>query len=267
MPELPEVEVLKESLKPFVENKRILKVKVYYEKAFLGSELKAIEDKEIESISRRGKYLIFSLFPKGALVCHLRMTGKLIYKENAKKLRHDHLSFELSEGYLYYNDVRKFGGFHYYETVEAAFLALNHLGLEPFDEAFTGAYLYQKTRGRKKPIKNLLLDQNIVAGLGNIYADEVLFASKIRPKKGAYRLTKKACDTLVIEIRRILKEAIFLGGSSIKDYSNALGELGQFQKAHKVYGRGKKPCKDCGESLKKITLLGRSTVYCPRCQK
>lgn len=267
MPELPEVEVLRQSLKPLVLEKTITAVEVYYEKALICHDLRQLENKTISEIKRRGKYLVFSLLPEGALVVHLRMTGKLIYKEKKEKGLHDHLLFHLSEGYLYYNDVRKFGGFSYYCTLNEAFSALSHLGVEPFDEAFSGLYLYEKTRGRKKPIKNFLLDQNTVVGLGNIYADEVLFASGIRPRKSAHTLSKKACQRLSEAIKEILAQAILLGGSSIKDYSNALGEMGQFQNAHQVYGRGGKPCKNCNTLLKKLTLGGRSTVYCSMCQK
>lgn len=267
MPELPEVEVLKRSLAPLILGKKLVSTTVFYEKALICEDLEKLKNKTIENLERRGKYLLFSLYPEGALLLHLRMTGKLIYKKTKDKTPHDHLCFELTEGFLYYNDVRKFGGFVYYDSFDEANKSLEKLGLEPFDDAFTGHYLYKKTRERKKPIKNFLLDQSTVAGLGNIYADEVLYKSGIRPQRLAASLSKAKCEKLASEIKLILEEAILLGGSSIKDYSNALGELGCFQNNHQVYGRGNLECKKCGRKLKKLMLAGRSTVFCPTCQK
>lgn len=274
MPELPEVEVVRQSLEPFVQGQVIREVQIYHSGIFhqLFTEeifIETVLGHRIEALKRRGKYLLILLDSGKVLLVHLRMTGKLLFRENTiAREKHDHLILTLDDGEIVYNDVRRFGGFIIFESEQEAQAYLDErLGLEPFSEAFTGEFLYQNTRRKEKPIKALLLDQTVVTGLGNIYADEVLFKSGIRPKKASRRLSRKECTLLVENIKGILEQAIAAGGSSINDYLNALGEAGHYQERHMVYGHGGEPCQVCGTPLKKVTLGGRTTVYCPNCQK
>ena len=267
MPELPEVEVLRRSLLPFVCGKKIKDSYVYYDKAFPNFSKLLLQEKKISNITRRGKYLCIHLQPSGFIVVHLRMTGKIIYSENRWIEKHNHIKIDLENGYLYYNDVRKFGGFFYYEQLSEVEKALSHLGFEPLDDRFTGKVLYDLTRNKEIPLKRFLLDQSKLCGLGNIYVDETLFRAKLHPLKKIRTLTQKECETLVLEIKTILTEAICLGGSSIKDYKDALGKSGNYQTKHKVYGRAGLECFSCQTPLEKMLISGRTTVYCPRCQR
>lgn len=269
MPELPEVENIRKSLEETIRNKRIEKVEVFYPKVLQGiqEERGILEGKRFSKILRRGKYLLFLLEPSGVLLCHLRMTGKFTYKETTVLQKHDHLVFTLDKGWLIYNDVRKFGGLVYYNSIEEAWESLYHLGKEPLSEDFTADYLYQKSRGKKKALKAFLLDQSIVAGIGNIYADEILFCAKLHPTKPSLELTKEACEILVFSIKMILEDAIVSGGSSIQNYTNAIGQKGQFQEKHEVYARSGQRCNVCQNILEKTQVAGRTTTYCPKCQK
>lgn len=269
MPELPEVENIRKSLEGTIRDKRITKVEIFYPKVLQGirKEGEVLKGKVFSKILRRGKYLLFLLEPSGVLLCHLRMTGKFRYQEAIVPQKHDHLVFMLDKGWLIYNDVRKFGGLVYYDNIEEAWESLRHLGKEPLSEEFTAEYLYQKSRGKKKALKAFLLDQSVVAGIGNIYADEVLFRAKLNPTKPSLELTKEACEMLVFSIKMILEDAITSGGSSIQNYSNAIGQKGKFQEKHEVYARSGQPCKVCQNILEKTQVAGRTTTYCSKCQK
>lgn len=269
MPELPEVETVRKSLEDTIINKKIVQVEVFYPKVLQGIQNgeEVLQEKSFSKILRRGKYLLLLLKPNGVLLCHLRMTGKLSYQETLVLKKHDHLVFALDEGWLIYSDIRKFGGLVYYETLEEAKASIGHLGKEPLSENFTPEYLYQKSRGKKKALKAFLLDQSIIAGIGNIYADEILFRAKLRPMKPSLELTKEDCERLVFSIKIILEDAIILGGSSIQNYSDALGKKGSFQEKHEVYGRSNQACKVCQHVLEKIQVVGRTTTYCPNCQR
>lgn len=273
MPELPEVETVCRGLRKRIEGQCIVEIEVR-NKAVIHSDhtpeafAKALEDQRIEAIERRGKYIIFVL-SEGWLLCHLRMTGKLLEVHAQTPMgKHVHLVVGLANGRaLYYDDVRRFGGFVYTRDNPYEQSPLSKLGPEPLGENFDEAYLYEATRGRKKPVKSLLLDQGVVAGIGNIYADEVLFRAGVRPKKSASRLSHKECAALVSATKHILKEAIDAGGSTIRDYVASDGQKGDFQLAHQVYGRAGEACRVCGTTLKQVEVGGRSSVYCPKCQK
>lgn len=273
MPELPEVETVCRGLREKLRGRRIAQVVVRHP-SIIHQDMtpedfeQRLQGRFIQDIERRGKYIV-SVLDEGWLVCHLRMSGKLLAMDkNATLGKHDHLLVVLDDGSkLFYNDVRRFGGFYYSLENPNSSPPLSLLGAEPLEEDFNEAYLHKATRRRKKPVKSLLLDQHVVAGIGNIYADEILFAAGIRPRKRAERLTHKECASIVVQTKRILREAIQAGGSTIRDYVSSAGEEGGFQFSHQVYGRGGKACKKCGATLNQVEVGGRSSVYCPHCQK
>lgn len=268
MPELPEVEVVRQSLEPLLLNQTIKALEVFYQGAFKSAVSKELPlNKKIIAIKRRGKYLFMILGGKGVIVVHLRMTGKLIYRETDRPTKHDHVRLTLDRGYLYYNDVRKFGGLVYYATEDEAMQALKHLGKEPFDESLTASYLFDCAKNKKRPLKSFLLDQAVIAGIGNIYADEILFQAKLSPLKPCSLVSPEEWESVISAMRDILGEAIALGGSSIKDYIDALGKAGTYQNRHKVYGMAGEACKVCNTMLLKTKIGGRTSVYCPNCQK
>ncbi len=271
MPELPEVETVKETLKSHVLNKTILDVEIRYDKIVDNIDVLSFKDKlknnKIVDLKRKGKYIIFVL-SNGYLISHLRMEGKYFYNSN-KDSKHTHMIFNFVDNtYLCYNDVRKFGRFYYFDKSQDIYQInpLNKLGKEPF-ELENGSYLYQKIHPLNKPIKAILLDQSILAGIGNIYADEILFASKISPFKNTCKVTKKECDMIITEAKRILTEAIELGGSTIKSYQSEHGINGKFQAKLHVYARQGLPCDRCNTIIIKDRLDNRGTHYCPKCQK
>lgn len=274
MPELPEVETVCRTLTPHLVNRHIMKTVVLNQQVVHHSKedgaafSRAVEGALIKEIARRGKYILLVL-DHGWVVCHLRMTGKLLVKERAyQPQKHDHLVLYLEDGkQLVYEDVRRFGGLSYYEACPNQQLPLAKLGPEPLSDSFDGEYLYQRCQNRKKPIKSFILDQSIVAGIGNIYADEILFRAGIRPLKSAYRLRKVECERLAQATKEVLSEAILAGGSTIRDYVNSDAQEGSFQLSHRVYGRAGAPCVTCGTPLKRLVVGGRSSVYCPCCQK
>lgn len=273
MPELPEVETVCRGLRAQILGRRIEGVEVR-NAAVIHQNLAPADfaarliGRSICTVERRGKYILIVL-DQGWLVCHLRMTGKLLVRaQEAAPELHTHVVFALDGGLaLHYNDVRRFGGFVWSDSDPRALAPLSALGPEPLEEDFDAAYLYASARGRKRPVKSHILDQGVVAGIGNIYADEILFRAGVRPKKSAARLTKAECAAIVRATKEILAEAIRAGGSTIRDYVDSSMRAGSFQLAHQVYGRAGKPCYSCGSILKSVTVGGRSSVYCPHCQK
>lgn len=269
MPELPEVETVKESLKrELPSNPRILNVWISpfrlrfpYPKGFL-SKLKG---KKLHGIHRRAKYLLFDLGDI-YLVNHLGMSGT--WREGSHNKKHDHLElhFENKKTFVF-NDPRRFGFADIIEKEnweKSKFFS--HLGPEPLDKkAFTEEYLFEKSRKKQVSIKNFLMDQKVVVGVGNIYASEVLFLSSVRPQKLAGKITKKEAHLLVKNIHKVLKMAIRAGGSYIKDFQNIEG-ASSFQRKLQVYGREKEACFVCDKKIKKIVQSGRSSFYCPQCQ-
>jgi formamidopyrimidine-DNA glycosylase len=271
MPELPEVETVRRILEPIVKGKTIRGIRVLRAKNILtGAKafVSALTGETFLGVSRMGKFLIFHLSHGKVVVSHLRMEGKYFEgKAGEAPAKHDVLIYDFTDGTsLRYNDVRKFGVLllkseQDYKTT----LPLSKLGKEPWD--LSAEELFQGLKAKKKePIKEALLDQTLIAGLGNIYDDEVLYASKINPKLPASKVSKEQCLTLKKEAERILDEAIEAGGSTIRSYHPKEGVSGEMQNELLAYGQRGKPCSRCGFPLRKIAIGGRGTVYCPICQ-
>ena len=271
MPELPEVETVKNGLKNKVLNKKITKCKILYPGiiAYPNKEefIKNITNQVILDIKRRGKFLIFEL-DDYYLISHLRMEGKYFIKEPSEILnKHDHVIFELNnQEELRYNDTRKFGKMHLVKKNELDITPISKLGLEPWDDALTPKYLKDKLN-KKKAIKTLLLDQSIITGIGNIYADEILFLSKIHPETYGCDLTNKNCQNIIDSTKIILEKAIKSGGTTIHTYTSVDGITGRFQQELLVHGKKRESCPNCKTEILKITVNGRGTYYCPKCQK
>lgn len=254
-----------------------------------------LEGKKILSIQRRAKNLIFHLSGRGVMIVHLKMTGQLVYMGkktgggrlkvvNTEKIigghpielsetklphRHTRLIFHLVGGTLYYNDVRMFGYLLYYPNLEKA-EAEGHfsgLGVEPTGKTFTLGYFREHLKKRTGSLKKVLMDQKVVTGLGNIYADEVAHAAGVRPMRAIKSLSRREIEKIYLTIRHILPEAIRLGGSSVANYLLADGSRGNYAREHKVYGKSGSACGGCGKKLVTLALNGRTTVYCPGCQK
>ena len=272
MPELPEVQTTIDGIKPYILNKKIIACTVSVKKLRweLQKDLaKKVINVKILTIIRRAKYIIIS-GKNFYLTIHLGMTGTIrIANKKDQKMKHDHFEIKLSSNkILRFNDPRKFGMI-FYSTKSPVFshkLFIN-LGPEPLDKDFNGEYLFSKTRNRNIAIKSLLMNANIVVGIGNIYASESLFLSGIRPNKISKKLTKKNCNDLVVSIKKVLKEAIKKGGSSINDYINVDGKSGYFQFDFKVYGRTSQPCHICQNDILQLKINQRSSFYCKNCQK
>lgn len=272
MPELPEVETVKRTLEPLVVGEEIFQVRVYYSgiiKCPNAEEFtEYIKGRRIETVTRRGKYLLFSLSADWELIIHLRMTGRLTVNKGEDPLdKHTHLVFELSAGKeLRFTDIRKFGMVYLvksgcWERIHGLFT----LGPEPLASEFTLKVLKDKLHGKKTRLKNFLLDQSQIAGIGNIYADEIMFAAGLLPQRKTEDLTDREIARLYSAIHLKLEEGIRHRGTSFRDYVDGKGEKGGFQEKLKVYGRSGQNC-SCGSALISIVAAGRTTVYCPKCQ-
>ena len=286
MPELPEIEIVKRSLFKKINKAKIVNVKINNKNLrykITHALPKKLINEKILKISRRSKYLIFH-FKNKLLLAHLGMSGKfLIIRSKDKKMfktsfyydldilaKHNHIHFILNNGLeLIYNDVRRFGFFKLFENIKLKEITyLKKLGPEPFSVLFCIKYVQKFIKNRKKNIKNLLMDQTFVSGLGNIYANEALFLSKIHPLRQCSNLERKSIKNLIYNIRRVLKISINQGGSSIKDFKNAYGKSGNFQQFFNVYGQENKNCSriSCKGKIKKISISNRSSFYCNVCQ-
>lgn len=271
MPELPEVETVKNGLKNKVLNKKITHCKILYNGiiAYPDTEkfIKEITNQTINDIKRRGKFLVFEL-EDYYLISHLRMEGKYFIKEPSKTLsKHDHVVFTLNnKEELRYNDTRKFGKMHLVKKDELDITPLSKLGLEPWDENLNTSYLKEKLN-KKKAIKTLLLDQSIIVGIGNIYADEILFLSRINPEIPGSNLTNKNLQDIIDNTKKVLEKAINAGGTTIHSYTAVDGITGKFQQELLVHSRKSEPCPSCKTEILKIVVNGRGTYYCPKCQK
>ncbi|MFD1038094.1 DNA-formamidopyrimidine glycosylase [Virgibacillus byunsanensis] len=274
MPELPEVETVRKTLKQFVINKKIEQVSVYWPNI-----IKEPDDSEqfkfliagqtIQDITRKGKFLVFQL-DDYVLISHLRMEGKYSVHQSIEPIKkHTHVIFTFEGGEeLRYNDVRKFGTMHIYPKGEELIRKpLNQLGPDPFDELFTFDYFFEKLKKTERSIKAVLLDQSIVAGLGNIYVDETLFRANVHPLKQSSKLTKKEVKAIQKQAILTLDEALRQGGTTIRSYVNSQGEMGMFQQELFVYGQENKACKQCGKPIVKMKVGGRGTHVCTTCQK
>ncbi len=269
MPELPEVETTVKSLN-ILKNKKVTKLDVYTKKLrylLPLSNLKKIINHEIINLRRIAKYIVIDFDNSKSIILHLGMSGRLkIIKINNPKQKHDHLIFKFENLQLIYNDPRRFGFIDITQSDNVNNIRyINKLGIDALDKNLTAGYLFKKFHKSHVAIKQLLLNQHIVAGIGNIYASEILFDAKISPIRKGSSLKKYHIETIIKSIRKILRKAIKYGGSSINDYVAPDGTLGNFQNNFKVYGREGYKNKGC--KIKKQILYGRSTFFCPELQK
>ena len=272
MPEMPEVETVRRTLLPLIKGKTIKEVTVWYPKIITGDAkefAKQLTGKKIKNIDRYAKYLLIRLSDNLTIVSHLRMEGKYrLVKINTKKDKHDHVQIVFKDNSaLRYNDVRKFGRMQLIKTgTEREKTGIGKLGVEPNSAAFTVSYLQNGLARKKKNIKNTLLDQSIVAGLGNIYVDEVLWETKIHPLSQANAIPAEKIAQLHDNINSLIELAIAERGTTVHTYLDANGKTGGFQKMLQVYGHKGEPCVRCGTPLEKIKVNGRGTTFCPKCQ-
>jgi len=271
MPELPEVETVRRILEPLIQGKKIESIKVLRAKNIVSGApafVASLTGETFLGVSRKGKYLLFLLTHEKVVVSHLRMEGKYFLKKKGDPFdKFDLLSYDFTDGSsLRYNDVRKFGELYLTTTKEVFSQGpVAKLGPEPF--GLEKEQLHRLLKGKSLPIKEAIMDQTLIAGLGNIYADEALFASRINPKSPAKSLSVADCGVLLHEACRILNAAIEEGGSTIRSYHPQEGIDGSMQNSLLAYGKENTPCPRCGFPLRRITLGGRGTVYCPLCQK
>lgn len=273
MPELPEVETIRKTLENLVPGKKIQDVSIYWPKIIKHPDdvdhfKHLLIGEKIEKMDRRGKFLLF-YFEHYVLVSHLRMEGKYRVTQSEDPItKHTHVIFHFTDGTdLRYNDVRKFGTMHVFQIgKEFTVKPLNQLGPDPFEKTYTVEYLREKCQKTTRNIKTTLLDQTIIAGLGNIYVDEVLFFSRIHPEKKANELTDQQVKTIWKYARNVLDRAVKQGGTTIRSYVDGAGEMGMFQQELFVYAQEQKPCKHCGEEIIKLKVAGRGTHICPTCQ-
>ncbi len=276
MPELPEVETVMRGLMPVMNGQRIMHADVRREGLrwpFPDRFAARLTGARVEGMQRRAKYILMALDSGESLLVHLGMSGKVTIDESgASELgKHDHVVLDMENGVrILFNDPRRFGALDLLETASLeSHKLLAALGPEPLGNGFNADYFSARLKGRKTPIKSAMLDQKIVAGLGNIYVCEALWRAGITPQTSSATLKPARVSTLVGHIRDVLSEAIQAGGSSLKDYRQANGELGYFQHSFKTYGREGAAClkPDCDGQITRITQSGRSSFYCPKCQR
>ncbi|WP_096189693.1 DNA-formamidopyrimidine glycosylase [Evansella halocellulosilytica] len=273
MPELPEVETVRRTLSQLILGEKIKDVLVTWPKMVKSPDdveqfKVSLTGQTFHNIRRRGKFLIFEL-DEHALVSHLRMEGRYgMFNDKDEPDKHTHVRFLLDEGKeLRYRDVRKFGTMHLFPLgEEEEHLPLSQLGVEPFSNQFTPEHLADFLKKTSRKVKPALLDQVGVVGLGNIYVDEALFRARVHPEKVSNELSSDEVERLYPAIRETLKEAIEMGGSSIKTYVNGQGEMGMFQQTLNVYGRAGEPCHVCGSDIVRSVVGGRGTHTCSKCQ-
>lgn len=269
MPELPEVETTRRGIEPHLLGRRLrgwqvrnaaLRWPVVLPPEVAGQRVSAVE--------RRGKYLLIRL-DSGSLILHLGMSGSLrVLPRGTLPLKHDHVDLELdSDRVLRLNDPRRFGSLHWQPGEPGAHWLLAGLGVEPLAAEFSGAYLKRAARRRGVCVKNLLMDGRVVVGVGNIYANEALFLARIRPTLRASRVTLASYERLAAAVRDVLRQAIDMGGTTLRDFVDQDGQPGYFRQSLYVYGREGEPCKVCRAGLKSLRLGQRATVFCPKCQR
>lgn len=271
MPELPEVETIVRSLAPALRGRRIESVLVREPRLRVpvAPDFAAtLAGRRVAGMRRHGKFMLVELSGDRVWLIHLGMTGRLVLAHaNRDAQLHDHVVVTLEEGArLVYNDARRFGRMAVIDAAAAA--AETVAGVDALSEQLTSERVFAGSRRhRRTTVKGLLMDQREIAGLGNIYANEILFHAGIRPRRRAGRLTRVECARLVVATRAILRDAIARGGSSISDYRDGLERVGSYQLEHRVYDRAGEPCPRCGAALRGCTVTGRSTVFCARCQR
>ena len=269
MPELPEVETTCRGIAPHIMQRTVRKVIVRESRLRWPVPRRLnhlLSGARFLSVGRRAKYLLLET-ERGTLMVHLGMSGSLrIMPADTPPLYHDHIDIVLDNEYcLRYHDPRRFGSFHWLQSPQHPLL--DHLGPEPLSGSFSGAYLYERSRRRRIPVKQFIMDGKVVVGVGNIYANEALFMAGIHPARAAGRVAKARYDILVGTIKQVLADAIEQGGTTLRDFVGGDGSPGYFAQQLRVYGREGQPCRVCGTVLKEIRQGGRSTILCPRCQR
>lgn len=271
MPELPEVETTRRGIEPHIENNKVSKV-ILRRKTLrwpiTPALSKDLPGETIQSVSRRGKYLLLAT-QKGCLLIHLGMSGSLRIVESSRAAaKHDHVDVVFANNkVLRYTDPRRFGCILWETEPIEAHPLLASLGPEPLEDNFHTGYLFKKSRRRNVAVKTFIMDSKVVVGVGNIYANESLFLAGISPKRSAGKISKPRYEKLVECIQQVLQQAIDVGGTTLKDFTGSDGEPGYFAQSLHVYGRRGEPCHGCNGTLKEIRQGQRSTVYCPQCQK
>ncbi|MFC7061558.1 DNA-formamidopyrimidine glycosylase [Halobacillus seohaensis] len=274
MPELPEVETVRQTLKQLIINKEVQEVSIYWNNIIKQprdpDDFRAwVQGQTIRDINRKGKFLIFEM-DHIDMVSHLRMEGKFgVYDSSVPKPKHTHVIFHFTDGSeLRYDDVRKFGTMHLFEKGHQwQNKPLNQLGPDPFDPDFTANYFYRALQKTSRNIKAVLLDQSVVAGLGNIYVDEALYRARIHPERIANQLTFEEARGVRDASTETIIEAVKQGGTTIRSYLNGQGEMGMFQQQLRVYGKEGTDCHGCGNAILKLKVSGRGTHVCPNCQQ
>lgn len=264
MPELPEVETVVRSITPHVLGRRILHARFssrLVTRGGLAETASAVQGATILEIQRCGKQIFFNL-DRGILYIHLGMTGKLLWSTEALAGKHTHAVMEFAEGILHYEDPRQFGRVEFFKEMPKAFEKRGPDALGVEFETF-----YTRLKAHRGQIKAVLLNQAVLSGLGNIYVDELLFASRIHPRTPVSRISQQRAETLHENMQELLELAIAHRGSSISDYVDARGARGEFQQLHRVYGRAGEPCSRCGGPIRRVVAAQRGTHYCPRCQR
>lgn len=272
MPELPEVEVVRLDLEKQIANgQRVLKF-VFHRQDIRDpiptKKINKLQGQVLKSIHRRGKYLLFGL-ENGFLISHLGMSGHWRYEniKNRQWRKHDHVEIHFdNDSCFIFNDPRRFGLFDYTDDLQK-YAKLKDLGPEPLSDEFSAAVLFEKTQQSHRSIKTLLMDPKTVVGVGNIYASEILFKAGIKPQRQSRRVSLKELEKIVELTREILHRAIENGGSTIKTFQQTNGNSGKFQNEHQVYGREEKKCYRCSGVIRKVEISGRSSFWCPGCQK
>ena len=273
MPELPEVETVCRSLRPHLLGRTIIRVKVLEPRLRVTVDRRALcslAGKRIEDITRTAKYILLKLSEDWVWIFHLGMSGKLIcVKADSARQKHDHIIVELDNGTeLRYHDPRRFGLSLVTKRDELLCLPqLCRVGIDPFDQRLTGDYLFGFTRGSERRIRDLLLDQQIIAGLGNIYANEILALVGVKPTARAHRLTRRQVQGIAETIPALLGDAIRWCGTSFSNYRDADDKSGEFQNHLRVYDRDGERCRVCPSTIKRVAIGNRSAFYCPTCQK
>ncbi|BCX82298.1 formamidopyrimidine-DNA glycosylase [Methylomarinovum caldicuralii] len=270
MPELPEVETTRRGLEPHLRGRRIVSVRVRQPRLrwpVADGLAGQVCGQTIRALQRRGKYLLLQL-ETGHLIVHLGMSGSLRLTDTATFGKHDHVIFTLDDGRsLVLRDPRRFGAVLWWPGPVEDHPLLRDLGPEPLSPDFDGAWLYRRSRGSRRAVKQFLMDQHVVAGIGNIYANEALFAAGIDPRRPAGRIGRRRYDCLAAAVKAVLERAIVQGGTTLRDFVNDKGQPGYFQLALQVYGREGQPCPRCHTPIERITLGQRATYLCPRCQR
>lgn len=266
MPELPEVETTKTSLLPLL-NEKVLDIEVRQSSLRwpIPEDIQKLVGQKLIKLSRRSKYILAE-FEQDTMLWHLGMSGSFrICAQNEELRKHDHFIIKFADQELRYHDPRRFGCLIWLNQVSQTKL-IDTLGPEPLNADFNAEYLADKLKNKNVAIKVAIMDNHVVVGVGNIYATESLFNLGIHPAQPASTLTQQQIEKLVIEIKRILKQAIDLGGSTLRDYTNAMGENGYFQQTLLAYGRSGEMCVNCETILENIKLGQRASVFCPKCQ-